>query len=416
MWKLASLLGTAVVTLVAGVAVWWVMFGEQPENLNISPQQWKEDLQYLARELPRKHANAFHFTSREEFEKAVSELDAQIDQSNSDAIWVGMQRIVSLVGDAPTYLQTPQDSAGFPIDVARFEPDYRIVSVVPGLEKALGARILKIDNMPVEQVARLCKELFSRDENPGLAIGFVNDALTTGGTLHGLGILENRNTVRYTLVDDSAKQFTVEVHPLAPGAHVSPVRPYTTVPLYLQNPGDPFSCTYMAAWRTLYCNVRIMRDLSKPAGEMLNAIGSQHPLKLVIDLRLNHGGDYSVGEKYLIHPVRDLPSINQKGHLFVLVGANTFSAAMNNAAQFRSQTSAILVGQEIGEKPNSYQEPRSMVLPNSHLTVRYSTRLYRFAAEGVTAIRPDQEIAPTWDDYQHGVDPVLEWVLKYSAQ
>jgi hypothetical protein len=30
------------------------------------------------------------------------------------------------------------------------------------------------------------------------------------------------------------------------------------------------------------------------------------------------------------------------------------------------------VGQSIGERPNSYQEPRQFILPNSHLVVRYS--------------------------------------------
>jgi hypothetical protein len=109
---------------------------------------------------------------------------------------------------------------------------------------------------------------------------------------------------------------------------------------------------------------------------MLDVIRERNPEKLVIDLRQNRGGDYTVGEKYLIHPVRDIPSINKKGHLFVLIGADTFSADMNNAAQFHSQTAALLVGQEIGEKPNGYQEPRSIILPNSHLTVRYSTRFY----------------------------------------
>jgi C-terminal processing protease CtpA/Prc len=148
---------------------------------------------------------------------------------------------------------------------------------------------------------------------------------------------------------------------------------------------------------------------------MLKVIREKNPEKLVIDLRQNRGGDYTVGEEYLINPVRALPSINKNGHLFVLISADTFSAAMNNAAQFRTQTAALLVGQEIGEKPNSYQEPRSMTLPNSHLTVRYSTRFYRFAPDGNNAIRPDHEIIPTWADYKAGSDPVLAWVLKYSA-
>ena len=99
----------------------------------------------------------------------------------------------------------------------------------------------------------------------------------------------------------------------------------------------------------------------------------------------------------------------------MLISADTCSAAMNNAAQFRTRTAALLVGQEIGEKPDSYQEPRSMTLPNSYSTVRYSTRLYRVALNGENAIRSDYEIIPTWTDYKAGSDPVLTWVLTYSA-
>ena len=406
----------ATVALVCTVAVLWSGSGQKVEDLHLSAQQWRVDVQFLARELPKRHINAFHFTSRERFEKAVGDLDAQLEHSDADAIWVGMQRVTSLVGDAHTYLQTPQDSAGFPIDIARFGEDYRIVSVVAGLENGLGARVVKIGDVPIARAAELCKELFSRDENPPLAEAFIDDALTTGATLHGLGITSDRSTARYTLVEENGREFILDVHTPPPGSNAAPIRLFKELPLYRQNPGQKFACTYLSDPRAVYCNVRSMRDLSEPADEMLKLIRQRNPEKLVVDLRHNHGGDYTVGEKYLVHPIRDLPSINQKGHLFVLVGANTFSAAMNNAAQFRTQTRALLVGREIGEKPNSYQEPRSMTLPNSHLTVQYSTRFYRFAENGENAIRPDQEIVPTWADYKAAADPVLDWALRYSSK
>jgi Peptidase family S41 len=409
------LIGALAALLVAGVLVaLWTGLRQKPENLQLSTQQWREDLQFLARELPKRHANAFHFTPRERFEKAVADLDSQLEHADSDMAWVGLQRVVSLVGDAHTYLQTPQDSASdLPIDIARFGDDYRIVSVDPELENALGARVIKVGDLPVARAAELCKELFSRDENPTDSDSFVNNALTSGGTLHGLGITSNRNLVRYTLVDDTGRGFEVDARSSA--SEAAPVRVFQETPLYMQNPEQPFACTYLAEAGTLYCNVRTISDLRKPVAEMLRVILEKNPGKLVIDLRQNRGGDYTVGEKYLINPVGALPSINKKGHLFVLISADTFSAAMNNAAEFRTQTAALLVGQGIGEKPNSYQEPRSMTLPNSHLTVRYSTRFYRFAPDGDNAIRPDQEIAPSWADYKAGSDPVLAWVLKYSA-
>jgi hypothetical protein len=84
---------------------------------------------------------------------------------------------------------------------------------------------------------------------------------------------------------------------------------------------------------------------------------------------------------------------------------------MNNAAQFRSRTAALLVGETIGERPNSWQEPREATLPHSRLTVRYATRFLEFAKGGENVVRPDQVIVPTWDDYRAGRDPVLDWVL-----
>ena len=93
----------------------------------------------------------------------------------------------------------------------------------------------------------------------------------------------------------------------------------------------------------------------------------------MIDLRQSPGGDYFEGLNHFIKPIAADQALNRKGHLFVLIGPLTFSAAMANAAQFRSLTHATLVGEMIGVKPNEYSEPRNMTLPNSKLTVRYST-------------------------------------------
>ena len=46
---------------------------------------------------------------------------------------------------------------------------------------------------------------------------------------------------------------------------------------------------------------------------------------------------------------------------------------MVNAIDFRKETNAILVGEPIGERPNSYSENDEMTLPDSRLVVSYST-------------------------------------------
>lgn len=116
-----------------------------------------------------------------------------------------------------------------------------------------------------------------------------------------------------------------------------------------------------------------------------------------------------------IEPIKRRPAINQKGRLFVVVGRATFSAAMVNAIDFRKETNAILVGEPIGERPNSYSENDEMTLPHSRLVVSYSTRYYKFLEEDVPAVLPDERIDATWADFRAGRDAVMDWILSQPA-
>jgi hypothetical protein len=383
------------------------------ETLNLTKTQWHEDLAFFARELPKRHANAFHSISRERFEAEVNELDHKLDQLNSDEIYVGMDHIANLIGDGHTYLRFPEDYANLPIDIARFGDDYRVVATATGNEKALGARVLRIEGTPVTRAHDMLLSLTPADETDILRSERANGFLTIGMVLHGIGIVPDRNLVPYTIADDKGKELIVEVHSVLRSEKLNWTYPYSEVPLFRQKPDEDFWYTYLSESHTVYCSFRGYKDLGQHSKGLFALIKQQHPDKVVIDMRMNGGGDYNVGLRILVHPIRNLPDINRKGHLFILIGPDTFSAAMSNSAHFRYQTNAILVGQQIGEKPNSYQEAREMKLPNSHWTVRYSVRFYKFVENGENLIRPDQEIIPSWDDYKAGRDPVLDWVLNY---
>jgi hypothetical protein len=388
------------------------------EGVGLTKQQRHEDLAFLARELPKRHANAFHFISRERFAAEVTELDGKLDHLNSDEIYVGMNRIANLIGDGHTYVEFPKDDANFPIDIQRFGDEYRVTAAASGNENALGARVIKIENTPVARARELLFSLSPSDETKVLRDSRVTRFLSMGILLHGVGIIRDRNTARYTLADDSDKEFSLDVHALRPGegSTLNWTYAFKERPLFRQRPEESFWYTYLPDSHTGYCSFRGYEDLGKRSKGLFDLIQQQHPDKLVVDMRLNGGGDYNEGLNYIVHPLRDLSEINREGHLFVLIGPNTFSAAMSNSAHFRYQTKAILVGQQIGEKPNSYQEAREMKLPNSHWTVRYSVKFYKFVENGENLIRPDQEIIPSWDDYRSGRDPVLEWVLNYRGQ
>ena len=88
-----------------------------------------------------------------------------------------------------------------------------------------------------------------------------------------------------------------------------------------------------------------------------------------------------------------------------------FPRATANALDMRNEVNTILVGSPTGMRPNHYGEHAEFRLPNSGFRISYSTHYHRFGADTDSAVVPDQNIEPTWEEFRAGRDPVMEWVL-----
>ena len=385
-------------------------------TLDLDAARWRQDLAFFAREIVARHSNAFHSLPRPRFDSLVTELDRRMDSLNSDQVYAEMDQIANLIGDAHTFIAIPDDSPQFPFRVRRFGTEHRVIAVLRGSERILGARLLTLQDQPIAVVMHRLLALTPADEHLSLRQARAESFLSMGMILHGLDLTSAREVVILTLADDAGQHFSFDAH--AVSKNVADASPWTCVfdsrPLYLQHPDQAFWYRYLPEARTVYCSFRGYDSLSTRAADLLALVERTRPDKLVIDMRGNGGGDYTLGLHYLVEPIRNLSGLDRRGHLFVVIGTNTFSAGMANAAQFRTRTAAIMVGQTIGEKPNSYQEARETRLPHSHLRMRYSTRYYRFVDRGQNAVRPDYEVVPTWADYRAGRDPVLDWILRYT--
>jgi hypothetical protein len=385
-------------------------------RLDLTPDEWHQDVAALAARLPQVHANAFFSLSRDAFDAEIAALDRRAKTVNGDAMYVGLLAITKSIGDGHTGMGDPPDRRVMPIEFSRFGDDLRVTAAGPSLERALGTRLIKIGGVPVAEVWARVLTLTPRAELRELRIADAPVYLSRGYALHGLGLIPDRNFAVYTLEDDSGRLFDLGVKGLSPGQNVTMKSVYPPDALWTQKPGQPFWCTALMKDRAVYCNWRSYEGLDKTSAAMFALVNADKPKKLIIDMRDNGGGDNVTGYADMVKPIKTRADLNAPGKLFVLIGAQTFSAAMNNAAQFKDETKALLVGQTIGERPNSYQEPRQFHLPNSHLVVRASTLYYSFRKGGENVIHPDREIIPTWDDMKLGRDPVLDWVLKQPAQ
>jgi C-terminal processing protease CtpA/Prc len=165
---------------------------------------------------------------------------------------------------------------------------------------------------------------------------------------------------------------------------------------------------------------RCANDPQQPFSEFtkeLFAFADAHPVdRVVVDLRLNGGGNSQVIAP-LISGLRSRPALSARGRLYAIIGRGTFSSGLLAAMNFRDDLHAILVGEPLGEKPNSYGEVRQLTLPNSQLVVQYSTKFFRLVANGdPPAYVPDVLAPRSLADALAGRDPALEAALAHALR
>jgi hypothetical protein len=280
-------------------------------------------------------------------------------------------------------------------------------------------RVVKIAGVDINDVASRVSTCFpsAANENDWYVLNMGPAIMMRPEVLHALGIVPDLSRAVFTLEDDAGQPTTLDITPVAlppvvnGAVNLGLVPIDTEPPLYRQKLGEPFWFTHLPDSNTAYANFKRYPSLKQNAQAFFAMVDRTRPSRVVIDLRQNGGGDFFEGREHLIDPIKKRPAINQKGRLYVAVGRATFSAAMVNAVDFRKQTNAILVGEPIGERPNSYSENDEMTLPHSRLVVSYSTRYYQFVDEDVPAVMPDQRIDPSWADFRAGRDAVMNWIL-----
>ena len=389
--------------------------GTQNPNTQISSDAWREDLRYLARELPSQHANAFHSVSRETFDAEVARLDAVISSLNGDEVLVGFMRVVALIGDGHTHFDLPPSALRYPIEMQWFGEELRVIAAQAPYHTTVGARVLEIGSTPIRDVMERAIELVPRGENDGRTRLTATMNLTAPEVLHGLGLISDRANAPFALELVTGERATITLSPAQFGGF-STWRMATgeKPPLYLQRLAEAWWTEFLPAAQTVYFSFTgyppdaEFRDRTAALARLLD---ESHARRLVIDLRRNQGGDLDQFRRLLLPMIKARAAINRKGGLFVLTGPGTFSAATINALDLRNEANAIIVGAPTGMRPTHYGEHGEFRLPNSGFRISYSRQYHRFGAETDSAVMPDQKIEPTWTEFSQGRDPLMEWIL-----
>jgi hypothetical protein len=436
-WRRALIFLLALVVILAGAVVFlpttsllpapWRRPVAPPPAAANRDDRWRQDVDYLVSQLGHLHANAFHQNPPQAFTELATRLKAQLPTLADHEIMTEMLRIVALVGDGHTraYVHSAERFRTYPLQLFWFADGLYVTAATAEYKEAVGQRLIAIDNWPIEEAYAAIVSLVPHDNEAGLK----NDSpqwLVTPEILAAVGIIADMEHGSYTLARPDGSQFSISLAPVS----VDEPLDYVTAadllsvnaapPLFLQNSDDDYWYTYLEESGTLYiqynaCRNKETQPFSAFTDEVLAFADGHDVRRLVIDVRLNGGGNSAIFRP-LLDGIKERPALNQHGTLFVIIGRSTFSSALWNALELKKETAAILVGEETGGKPNSYGEVRRFKLPNSDLTIQYSTRFWQLLkTEDPPSLAPDLPAGQTMADYAAGRDPVLETILSYET-
>ena len=399
-----------------GVALFLLLAG----NVYASSKDtaWRADLDFLTRELPSRHKNAFFHTSRQTFETAAATLREEIPSLQDHQVVVRMMRLVALIGDAHTNLYGYPFSR-LPIRAYWFDDHLFVTRATSAHHDLLGLRIVAVNDRPIEEVSAALATIISH-ENDSWLRSQLPAFLTMTEVLETLGIISSTASATFRFASNSGESITrtLVAMPFGSSAEWSelPDPRVTTLPLYRRSPELNYWYEYLPAHATIYLKYNRCQEIaSKPfnvVGTELAALMSSYPVeRLILDMRNNGGGASSVLQP-LILGIQAFPDLNRPDRFFVIIGRETFSSALLNAIQLQQQTNATLVGESTGGKPNAYGEVLNFTLPQSGLTVGYSTKYFQMMpGEDPASLDPEIPIGIKASDYFAGRDSVLDTLL-----
>jgi tetratricopeptide (TPR) repeat protein len=413
---------------------------EAPALDKAEAEKWREDLRYMAAEMPKRHNNLFHTMTRERFEAAVKKLDERIPQLSRHQIIVELARIVAMVGDGHTAIAPTRDpKIGFrslPVKLYLFKDGLFVRAARSENASLVGARVLKIGNASVEDALSRAGEIVGRDNEMDIKF-FAPHLLTMPEILHALGLIEDMEAARFT-IEQGGKRSEIVLHPAGAADLIPPDTDMTWMPkqgwvdmrdapnsaappLWLKDPADKFWFEYLKDSRALYVQINqvgnkdteTLADFSK---RLLAFVEANAVEKLVLDLRLNRGGNGELLRPLVIGLVKS--KLDQPGRLFTIMGRSTWSAAQFLLNRLEKYTNTVFVGEPSGSRGNVYGDSRKITLPNSGITVRVSVYYWQDWAPWDTRLwtAPHLTAELTSEDYRMNRDPALKAILNYAPR
>jgi hypothetical protein len=402
----------------------------------LSENQWEDDFSYMIDFMQITHPDLFFTISEKFFKQEADSLYQIIPHLTDNEVKVELLRFVASIKDWHTrILGSHITSLWFPVRIEKFSDGFFVTAISKKYSEILGAKVLQIGEFTSIEAFEKVKSLNSHDNKYSQEY-FAPLFLTMSSVLNGLHIISGEIEVPL-IIEQNGKQKRVNIKSIEYNSddffswywekNSAPCEEYISIlnsnqdklPMYLQNNNKPYWFKHIPAHETLYmcfnqCTNNDDEKFIDFTERICTFIANNHVQYLVIDMRNNLGGT----DSYLlpfIHNIIKNDIINQKGHLYIIIGRKNVSAAVHFISWIEKHCNPILVGEPTGAPPNHYADAEFTQLPNSKLQLMVSKWYWmtaRYPWDNRKWIEPEINIELTAHDYFNFYDPILDGILK----
>ena len=370
------------------------------------------DLQLYSNRISTLHANAFTQISKTDFFQLLDSLQVSIPQLTKEQVIVKLMQINARIGDEHTII-FPATDQQFPFTLQSFDEGLAIIGTDSMHTSYQLHRILAINNWPANKVVSQLQTLVKTD-NPAYTNNFITLYANNITVLQGLGILTDPQQIRMQLLSPSNDTIQTVVSAV-PQTRIEWKYPacYHQLLRYRQNSKYWFYTDEHDQWLYFnyqHCSQKKEETFSTFNERLFATIREKHPQKLIVDLRMNTGGNSAVLQPFLDSITNSY--LNQPNRLYVFIGNTVMSSALLNAVALKKQTRATFIGQPTGGNINHFGEVKSFELPYLQLRVTYSTRYHEIWPGKNGALHPDILTSNTLKDFISARDKALQAALE----
>jgi hypothetical protein len=301
-----------------------------------------------------------------------------------------------------------------PIRLRAFDDGLYVIAAKGPASTLLGGRVLSLGSLTIEEIMSRFADIW-----PGDNVAWVqHDAGLLGlpALLAGLDVIdtETSEVPISVLFEDGETRSTTLQPSLNGGAdRVDLIRPLSRSEIWAAENGQSNFISYLPIENVIFVSISEVRDtndqtIASLTDDLALILEKETPNRIIIDLRLNTGGDNTLMERF--RRIISTSTINRPGGIVVLIRPQTFSAAVNVASRFERDTFALFVGAPTGAGPNHFGEAKTFRGHKTNLPYIVSTFHWQDSTpeDQRRWIMPDVAVPLLFSDWTTGRDLALQ--------